>query len=81
MKLIKQTMQKQCSRMFLVIAVLKKSKISQENIGSKDFKLFRKPLLLKIYIKFMFLINTTEQGNMLISCSNKLTFNIFLLPK
>ena len=67
--------------MFLVIAVLKKSKISQENIVSKDFKLFRKPLLLKIYIKFMFLINTTEQGNMLTSCSNKLTFNIFLLPK
>ena len=74
-------MQKQRSRMFLVIAVLKKSKISQENIVSKDFKLFRKPLLLKIYIKFMFLINTTEQGNMLTSCSNKLTFNIFLLPK
>ena len=43
-----------------VTAVLKSSQILQENIGDGDLQVFRRALLLQIYNKFIFLINTRE---------------------
>ena len=56
--------------MFFVTVNLKNSEIPQENIGDEDLQVLRKSLLLEIYNKFIFLINTTEWDNMLISYSN-----------
>ena len=56
--------------MFFVTVNLKNSEIPQENIGDEDLQVLRKSLLLQIYNKFIFLINTTEWDNMLISYSN-----------
>ena len=67
--------------MFFVTVNLKNSEIPQENIGDEDLQVLRKSLLLEIYNKFIFLINTTEWDNMLISYSNWQTFNIFILPE
>ena len=67
--------------MFFVTVNLKNSEIPQENIGDEDLQVLRKSLLLEIYNKFIFLINTTEWDNMLISYSNCWTFNIFILPE
>ena len=56
--------------MFFVTVNLKNSEIPQENIGDEDLQVLRKSLLLEIYNKFIFLINTTEWDNMLIPYSN-----------
>ena len=53
--------------MFFVISILKNSEILRENIGGGDLQVFRKVSLIEIYNKFIFLRNTTKQGNILIS--------------
>ena len=59
--------------MFFETAGLKNSEISKKSIGDWDLQVFRKALLLEVYNKFMFLINTTEYDNMLMFYSNWLT--------
>ena len=68
--------------MFFETASLKNSDISKKSIGDWDLQVFRKALLLEVYNKFMFLINTTEYDNMLMfTQTDWLIFNIFILPE
>ena len=68
--------------MFFETAGLKNSDISKKSIGDWDLQVFRKALLLEVYNKFMFLINTTEYDNMLMfTQTDWLIFNIFILPE
>ena len=66
--------------MFFLTVIMKTLGVLQENIRGEDFvESFRKASLIEIYNKFIFLINTAENGSMIIFYFNWLAFDIFIL--
>ena len=53
--------------------------VSWENVSGGGLWVFRKASFEHLHDKFIFVINLTEQDNILISYLNWLTFDIFIL--